>query len=75
MYQVTLTITEYTNHQRVSLSIWELDGNGGRRPVLHDVNIVPSLAGGLFESSWEEAFQSGVKWVNATRPETRNTDE
>ncbi len=75
MYQVSLTVHQYTNHQRVTLSVWRLLENGGREPVLQDVNIVPSLAGGLFEAGWESAFASGVNWVHATRPETRNTDE
>lgn len=75
MYQVTLTATEFTAHTRVTFSIWELHGDGGKHQVMNDVMIVPWLSGGLFESSPETATQNMIKWLAATRPEFVDTDE
>lgn len=75
MYQVSLTLEEFTNHQRVVFSIWRKLENGGREQVLHDVAIVPSLAGGLFEGEPQAAVVSLIRWLQTTRPELLHTDE
>ena len=75
MYQVTLTNTQYPAHERIIISIWELLPDGSKRPVMHEVCIVPSLAGGLFETSPETATQSLIRWLRATHPEFLDTDQ
>lgn len=75
MYRITVTANDYPTGQRVHLSVWEVDETGKRTQVLHEVNIVPYLAGGLFDNGWESSLQSAIRWLYTTRPELRDTDE
>jgi hypothetical protein len=75
MYQVSLTAEDFTTHQRVIFTIWEKFEDGSRRQVLHDVQTVPRLHGGLFDHTREEAVKSMIGWLAATRPEFVDTDQ
>lgn len=79
MYQWTLTSVSHTNHTTIHASLWRVEDNGRRVPLMVEHRVIPAVQGGLFEETPAEFLDVVLANVAGMREKygilTSNNDE